>query len=99
MGECEGMNFHIPKRTPILGVGDLDGFPNFQTQSYGQKKGRESNCQFDFRPLKVGNHFDLVACRCCATYRWKRIDEGYNFASDLTLIRGLYTRLWASKVA
>jgi len=23
--------------------------------SYGKKKGRESNCQFDFRPLKVGN--------------------------------------------
>jgi hypothetical protein len=23
--------------------------------SYGQKKGRESNCQFDSRPLKVGN--------------------------------------------
>ncbi len=22
---------------------------------YGQKKGRESNCQFDSRPLKVGN--------------------------------------------
>jgi len=25
------------------------------SQSYGQKKGRESNCQFDSRPLKVEN--------------------------------------------
>jgi hypothetical protein len=25
-------------------------------RSYGQKKGWESNCQFDSRPLKVGNH-------------------------------------------
>jgi hypothetical protein len=28
--------------------------------SYGQKKGRESNCQFDSRTLKVGNCFDLL---------------------------------------
>jgi len=39
--------------------------------SYGQKKGRESNCQFDSRPLKVGNRPDFHACRWCATYRWK----------------------------
>ncbi len=25
--------------------------------SYGQKKGRESNCQFDSRPLKVGDRY------------------------------------------
>jgi len=25
------------------------------SSSYGQKKGRESNCQFDSRPLKVGS--------------------------------------------
>ncbi len=31
--------------------------------NYGQKKGQESNCQFDFRPLKVTNHLDLLACR------------------------------------
>jgi hypothetical protein len=27
--------------------------------SYGKKKGRKSNCQFDSRPLKVGNRPDL----------------------------------------
>jgi len=44
------------------------------------KKGRESKCQFDFRPLKVKNHPDLLACRWCATYHWKAFNEGYNFA-------------------
>ncbi len=32
-------------------------------------------------------------------YRWKALDEGHNFASDLILIGGLHTKLWASKVA
>jgi hypothetical protein len=32
------------------------------------------------------------------TYRWKALDEGYNFFLDLTSIGGLYTKLWASKV-
>jgi len=43
--------------------------------SYGQKKGRESNCQFDSRPEKVGNPPDLLGCRWRATYRWKPLEE------------------------
>jgi hypothetical protein len=39
--------------------------------SYGQKKGRKSNWQFDFRPLKVENQPDLLACRWHATHCWK----------------------------
>jgi hypothetical protein len=66
--------------------------------NYGQKKGRESNCQFDSRPLKVGNRLDFLACRWCAKYYWKALDEGYNFAWDIISIRGLHTKLWASKV-
>jgi hypothetical protein len=31
--------------------------------SYVQKKGRESNWQFDSRPLKVGNQLDPGVCR------------------------------------
>jgi hypothetical protein len=31
--------------------------------SYGKKKGRESNWQFDSRPLKVKNRLDPGACR------------------------------------
>jgi len=67
--------------------------------SYGQKKGRESNCQFDFRPKKVGNRPDSLVCRWRATYCWKALDEGYNFALDRILIRGLLAKLWGSKVA
>jgi hypothetical protein len=66
--------------------------------SYGQKKGRESNWQFDSRPLKVKNWPDLLAFRWCATNRWKALNKGYNFASDLILIWGLQAKLWAPKV-
>ncbi len=55
--------------------------------SYGQKKGRESNCQFDSRPLKVGNR-PLPEVRIgSAIRRWKDLDEGYKFGSDLVAIR------------
>jgi len=67
--------------------------------SYGQKKGRESNCQFDSRPKKVGNRPDLFFFRWRATYHWKAIDESYNFALDQTSIGGLLAKLWGSKVA
>jgi len=66
--------------------------------SYGQKKGRESNWQFDSRPLKVKNRPDLLACRWRATYRWKVLNKGYNFALDLISIEGLHTKLWGPKV-
>jgi hypothetical protein len=70
--------------------------------SYGQKKGRESNSResasFDSRPLKVRNRPEILGCRECATYRWKVLDEIYNFASDRIAIRGLLAKLWGSKV-
>jgi len=43
--------------------------------SYGQKKGWESNWQFDSRPLKVGNRPDLGVCKWSATHRWKALKE------------------------
>jgi hypothetical protein len=67
--------------------------------SYGQKKGRESNCQFDSWPQKIGNRPDLLNCRGRATYCWKVLDESYNFALDRIAIRGLLAKLWGSKVA
>ncbi len=67
--------------------------------SYGQKKGRESNWQFDSWPLKIGNWPDFLAWRWCVTYRWKALDEGYNFAFDFISIGGLNTKLWGPKVA
>jgi hypothetical protein len=72
--------------------------------SYGQKKGRESNWQFNSRPLKVENRpvpdvrsgsatwrwrtlFNDVRSGS-ATWRWRTLFKGYNFGSDLVLIRG-----------
>jgi hypothetical protein len=66
--------------------------------SYGQKKGWESNCQFDSRPQKVRNRPDLLSCRGHATYHWKALNESYNFALDHTSIGGLLAKLWGSKV-
>jgi len=62
------------------------------------KKGRESNCQFDSRPKKVGNRPDLLSFKGRATYPSKALDESYNFASDRIAIRGLLAKLWGSKV-
>ncbi len=66
-------------------IGHLD----ICSPSYGQKKSRElnSNWQFDSRPLNVGNGplFDLrieIAIR-----RWKDLNEGYKIGFDLVAIR------------
>jgi len=61
--------------------------------SYGQKKGRESSCQFDSRPLKVGNRPESDVCRRSATWRWKALKESYKISSDLILIKGLSKKL------
>jgi hypothetical protein len=70
--------------------------------SYGQKKGRESNpresANFDSRPLKVGNRPEILNYRERATYRWKGLDEIYNFALYRIAIQGLLAKLWGSKV-
>jgi hypothetical protein len=52
----------------------------------------------DSRPKKVGNRPDLLSCRKRATYRWKALDEGYNFALDRIAIEGLQKKLCALKV-
>jgi hypothetical protein len=67
--------------------------------SYGKKKGRESNWQYDSRPLKVKNLPDFLVCRQRATYHWKTFDKGYNFAWDLIAIGGLHAKLCTPKVA
>jgi len=68
------------------------------SSSYGQKKGRESNWQFDSRPLKVGNQ-PLPDVRFgSATWRWKDLNEGYNFGLDLVAIQLRSRELWQLKV-
>jgi hypothetical protein len=51
--------------------------------SYGQKKGRESNWQFDSRPLKVQNRPLPDVTLESATWRWKALNESYNFDLEL----------------
>jgi hypothetical protein len=67
--------------------------------SYGQKKGRESNWQFNSRPQKVRNRPDPSVCRCSATHCWKALEESYKFALDLIPIRVLSRELWVPKVS
>jgi hypothetical protein len=75
-------------------IGHLD----ICSPSYGQKKGRESNWQFDSWPLKVGNR-SLPDLRIkSAIRRWKDLDAGYKFGSDLVTIRRCSRELWALKV-
>jgi hypothetical protein len=66
--------------------------------SYGQKKGRESNWQFDSRPLKVRNRCLPDIRIGSAIRRWKYLDEGYNFGSDLVAIQLCSRELWRFEV-
>ncbi len=71
---------------------------NICSSSYGQKKGRESNWQFDSRPLKVGNQPDSDVFRRSVTWRWKALKESYKIALDLIPIGGLSKKLWMPKI-
>jgi len=74
------------------------GHLDIYSASYGQKKGQESNCQFDSRSLKVGSRpLPDVASRS-ATRRWKALDKSCIFGWDLVPIRVRGEELWASKV-
>jgi hypothetical protein len=70
-------------------------------ESFGHlqhKKGRESNWQFDSRPLKVRNWPDSGVCRWSVTHHWKALEKSYKFSLDLIPIEGLNWELWAPKV-
>jgi hypothetical protein len=76
-------------------IGHLD----IWSPSYGQKKGRESNWQFDSRPLKVRNRPLLDVALKSATRRWKALNESYNFGLGLVPIWVWSEELWPSKVS
>jgi hypothetical protein len=48
--------------------------------------------------IKSQESSDFLMCRWHATYRWKALDEGYNFASDLIEIKGFHAKLQAPKI-
>ncbi len=66
--------------------------------SYGQKKGRESNWQFDSRPQKVKNRPLADVCSRSARWRWKALDKSYKFGSKVVPIRVWGEKLWTPKV-
>jgi hypothetical protein len=66
--------------------------------SYGQKKGGESNWQFDSLPLRIGNWPNFGACRWSAIHRWKALEESYNFGLNLVPIQVRGDKLWTPRV-
>jgi hypothetical protein len=70
-------------------IGHLDIY----SSSYGQKKGLESNWQFDSRPLKVGNQPAPNMRWRSAMRHGKALKEGYKFGLDLVPIGG-----WSEKL-
>jgi len=80
------------RKWPRIGNSDIC------SPSYWQKKGRESNWQFDSRPLKVWNR-SLPDVRIeSATRCWKDLNESYNFGLDLVAIGLCSWELWPFKV-
>jgi len=80
------------RKCPRIGHSDIC------SSSYGQKKGRESNWQFDSRPLKVGSRPLSDIALKSATWRWKALIKSYNFDSRLVPIRAWGEELWSFKV-
>jgi hypothetical protein len=89
--DCRGQNTSYWN---VLYISHLD----ICNTSYGWKKGRESNWQFDSRQLKVRNQPYSGVCRWSVTHHWKAPKESYKFASDLVSIRGWSEKLWTPKV-
>jgi hypothetical protein len=58
-----------------------------------------SKCKFDSRPLKVKIALNYVRVGGVSHIIGKALDKGYNFALDVTSIRGMHKMLYASKVA
>jgi hypothetical protein len=73
-------------------IGSNDPF-GYLKHKLWPRESQVSICQFDLHPLKIKNRPNLVMCRWRATYCWKSLDEGYNFALDLTPIEALHKML------
>jgi hypothetical protein len=66
--------------------------------SYGQKKGQESRCHFDFQPLTVWNRLEIHAFRWRATYFGKLSTRATIFFLTPSQSE-VCKKLWASKLA
>jgi len=62
------------------------------------KEGPEVKLAIWLPTTKSQNRPDFLACKWRATYRWKALNESYNFVLDFISIGGLHTKLWGPKV-
>jgi len=65
--------------------------------SYGKKKSRKSNWQFDSWPQKVRNRPDHGVYRWSVTHRWKTLKESYKFSLDPSEVRAKSYELTKSR--
>jgi hypothetical protein len=70
----------------------------FAAQVMGKRRARSQTSSFDSRPLKVENRCLPDVRFGSAIRRWKDLDKGYNFGSDLVAIQLCSRELWQFKV-
>jgi hypothetical protein len=75
----------------------LDPFGHLKHKLWA-KEGSRVKLAIWLWPLKVRNQPNFIAWKWHATYCWKALDKGYNFALDLISIGGLHAKLWGPKV-
>jgi len=63
--------------------------------SYGKKKGRELNWQFDSRPQKVENRPDPSVCRWNATHYWQHTIRKLSTRATSLLQTSSQSKVWA----
>jgi hypothetical protein len=71
----------------------------FETQVMAKRRVESQTANLTPDHKKSGIDPIYLAARGRATYRWKALNECYNFALDHTSIGGLLAKLWGSKVA
>ncbi len=81
----------------MLEMGLHDSFEYLKHKLW-PKEGRESNWQFDSRPLKVRNRPNFLVFKWRVTYHWKDFNEGRSFALELIAIGGLHAKLYVPKI-
>jgi hypothetical protein len=79
-------------------MGSHDPFGHLKHKLWPKKRPRvKMTIWFPITKSQESLRFPCI--QACATYCWKALHEGYNFASNLISIKGLHAKLWALKVA
>jgi hypothetical protein len=76
-------------------MGSHDPFEHLKHKLWSKER---SGVKLVVWPLNVKNRPSFFTWRWHETYHCKALNKGYNFASNLIVIRGLHAKLWAPKV-